>query len=528
MAAMATRSSSQRPPSSTKRPAEQTKLIIRPMRKRDVKGIQELQRKCFPGLEPWSGEQIRAQIARFAEGQIVIESDRRIIATSSALIVSELDFKDWHSYEAVSGSGYITNHNPEGDTLYGIDIAVDPEHRGLRLARRLYDARKDVAKRLNLRAMLIAGRLPGYHKYVERMSADEYVRRVVRKQLKDPVLTAQLANGFAIRQVLPNYLPSDKESVGHAVFMEWLNPDRLPGERAPVRQVRVASVQYQLRHVESFEEFAQQCEFFVDAAGDQRMDFLLFPERLTNQLQSLVKASRPGLTARRLSEFTQRYEELFTHLAIKYNVNIIAGSHLAVEESNLYNIAYLFRRDGTLGRQYKLHITPSESNWWGVCPGRTLEVFDTDRGKIAILICYDVEFPELARIAAAQGAGILFVPMAADTQSGYVRVRSCAQARCIENHVYAVVSGAVGNLPFVQGADIHYGQACILTPSDLHFAREGVAEIATPNVETMLVYEFDMELLRTTRRSGTVRPWLDRRTDLYQIVWNEDGIERKI
>ena len=94
-------------------------------------------------------------------------------------------------------------------------------------------------------------------------------------------------------------------------------------------------------------------------------------------------------------------------------------------------------------------------------------MFDTDRGKIAILIGDDVEFPEVARIAAGKGANLLFVPFNTDIRSGYMRVRSCAQARCIENGIYAVLAGPIGNLPFVQGADIHYGEACILTPCDV-------------------------------------------------------------
>jgi predicted amidohydrolase len=157
-----------------------------------------------------------------------------------------------------------------------------------------------------------------------------------------------------------------------------------------------------------------------------------------------------------------------------------------------------------------------------------VRVFDTDRGKIAILICDDIEFPETARVAVGKGAMILFVPFNTDIRSGYMRVRSCAQARCIENGVYAVLAGPVGNLPFVQGADIHYGEACILTPCDVNFARDGVAEEATPNVETMVVHELDMEVLRRNRIVGSVRTWLDRRGDLYAVRYTEGGKPREV
>ncbi len=497
------------------------RLVVRPLRASDYDAVAELQRRCFPGIDPWTREQFETQVKTFADGQICVELDGKLIATSSSLIVHEADYSGVHRFQDVCDEG-LTQHAPDGDTLYGIDIAVDPRHRGMRLARRIYEARKDLVRRLNLRAILIAGRIPGYHKHAAQMSAEEYVRRVVHKELKDAVLTAQTSNGFAIRHVLKGYLPVDQESCGYAVFMEWLNDRRLPDETPiAVPSVRVAAVQYQMRAIRSFDDFAQQCEFFVDAAAEYRTDFLLFPELLTNQLQSLVSESRPGLTARRLSEFTPAYVALFTRLSMKYNINLVAGSHLCVEDGTLFNIAYLFRRDGSTDKQYKLHIPPAERHWWGVSPGNELRVFDTDRGKIAVLIGYDVEFPEIARVATASGASLFFVPFNTDLRSAYMRVRACAQARCIENHVYAVLAGSVGNLPLLRGADIHYGQSCILTPCDVPFARDGVADEATANVETMVVQELDFEVLRKSRRSGSFRPWHDRRPELYAVRYRD-------
>ncbi len=501
------------------------RLVVRPLRKADLKAVVEIQRKSFPMIEAWTKDQFESQLAIFPEGQIGVEIDGQLVATSSALIVDEEDFGAYHTFDEVSDKGYIRNHDPEGDTLYGIDIAVDPKHRGSHLTRRIYEARKDLARRRNLRAILIAGRIPGYAKQADKMSAEEYVRRVVKKDLKDkdPVLTAQLSQGFSIRAVLKNYLPSDTESGGYAVFMEWLNPEHHPAGTVAVRNIRVAAVQYQMRPIASFDEFAQQCEFFIDTASEYRADFLLFPEMLTNQLQILVQMKESSATARRLDEFTPRYNELFSRMAMKYDVNIIGGSHLTVENDKLFNVASLFRRDGTVERQYKLHITPAESRWWGVSAGDEVRVFDTDRGRIAILIGDDVSFPELARIAAGKGALTLFVPFNTDIRSGYMRIRSCAAARCIENGMYAVLAGPIGNLPFVQGADIHYGEACILTPCDVPFARDGVAEEATPNVETMVLNELDIEALRRNRLTGSVRTWMDRRQDLYAVRYTENG-----
>jgi predicted amidohydrolase len=504
------------------------RIVLRQLRKSDLKAIVDLQTRSFP-IEPWTREQLESQLSIFPEGQLGVEIDGKLVATSSSLIVDEEDFGAYHTFLEVSDNGFIRNHDPEGDTLYGIDIAVDPTHRGERLSRRIYEARKELAQRNNLRAILIAGRIPGYGKVADKMTAEEYVRKVVQKQIKDPTLTSQLAQGFAIRFVLKDYLPSDTESAGYAVFMEWLNPEHHPGDApAPTRSIRVAAVQYQMRPITSFEEFAQQCEFFIDTASEYRMDFLLFPEMVTNQLQVLVPAAESSLTARRLDEFTPRYTDFFTRMAMKYNLNIVGGSHLTVEHDRLYNISFLFRRDGSVEKQYKLHISPSEAKWWGVSAGDEVRVFDTDRGKIAILIGDDVVFPESARIACSKGANLLFVPFNTDIRSGYMRVRSCAQARCIENGMYAVLAGPIGNLPFVQGADIHYGEACILTPCDVPFSRDGVAEEATPNVETMVVQELDIEVLRRSRLVGAVRTWLDRRTDLYAVRFTEGGEVREV
>lgn len=503
------------------------RLLLRQLTVDDYDAVVAMQRRCYPGMATWSREHWESQISIFPEGQMGIELQGELVANSGALIVDLVELGVPHTYKEATDGGFIRNHDPEGDTLYGFEISVCPECRGLRLARRLYDARKALARAMNLRRIVIGGRMPRYHRFAAKMSAEAYVEKVLAKEIRDPVIRAQLSNGFVIRAVLDDYLPVDRESHGHALLMEWHNPGYTPrsGPRPGTGRVRVASVQYKMRPVESFDEFARSCEFFIDTAGEYHCDFVLFPELLTEQLLGLVDASRPGQAARAIHEFTEPYIEFFRSAAIKYNVNIIGGSHFVVEGGDLYNVAFLFRRDGSVERQYKLHITPAEERWWGTSAGDRIEVFDTDRGKIAVLICYDVEFPEVARIAVSKGARILFVPYNTDIRPGHVRVRYCAHARCIENHVYVVLSGACGNLPSVEGADIHYAQSAILTPSDIPFSRDGVGAEATPNVETMLVHDLDLDMLRRTRRTGTVRPWFDRRTDLYGVRYRQGGGE---
>ncbi len=504
-------------------------VTLRPWEESDYDAICTLQLACFPDMKPWTRAQFDSMRTVFPDGQICLLVDGEIVASASSLIIDLDEYGEWHAWTDVSDNGYIRNHDPEGDTLYGIEMMVSPACRGRRFSRRLYDERKRLVRDRNLRRIAIGGRIPGYAEHQEAMTADAYVEKVKNHELTDRVLTSQLSNGFVLKALHRDYLPSDEDSSGYATSLEWLNEDYAPPDRRHQRRlietVRVASVQFQLRPVTSFDDFARQVEFFVDVAADVRCDFVLFPELITLELLSTLDDVSPGEGARQLSKYTDSVTELFGNLALAYNTNIIGGSHFVHEHGRLTNVSFLFRRDGTIAQQEKIHPTPNERRWWGVQGGEGLTVFDTDRGKIAILICYDAEFPELARIAAYQGAMLFFVPYNTQDRMGHIRVRTCAQARAIENDVYVVTAGCVGNLPLVDNADIHYAQSAILTPSDVGFARDGVAAQAQANVETVLVHDVDLQMLRRHRRTGAVRPYTDRRTDLYGIV-DKDGGER--
>src|SRR5690606_17725071 len=151
--------------------------------------------------------------------------------------------------------------------------------------------------------------------------------RVIAKAEFDPVLTAQVANGFALQGLIANYLPSDKHSCGYATFLEWRNLDYQAGAKRRfhhlVEAIRITVVQYEMRAIRSFEEFAQQCDFFLDVASEYKSDFILFPELFTTALRACVEPARPGLAARRLADFTTDYLEFFSERAIKFNVNVI-------------------------------------------------------------------------------------------------------------------------------------------------------------------------------------------------------------
>ncbi len=501
------------------------KLIVRELTVEDYSGIAELELLCFPNMTGWSKDQIESHIKIFPEGQICIEYDGKVVASSSSLIIDFEIYGEKHSWDEITANGYITNHDSEGDTLYGIEIMVHPNFRGMRLAGRLYDARKELARELNLKRIIIGGRIPKYQEYSNELTPREYVDKVLSKGLYDPVLTAQTSNGFTLKRILRKYLDRDRQSVGYATLLEWNNLDYQEEEShydySSSRPVRICSVQYQMRKINNFEEFSTQCEYFVDVSASYKSDFILFPEIITTQLLSFMKYDHPGAQAREVAKYTTQYLNLFQKLAIQYNINIIGGSHFVEEEDALYNVAFLFRRDGSIEKQYKIHITPNERHWWGVQGGESIDVFDTDRGKISIQICYDIEFPELSRIAVDKGAQIIFVPFCTDERHGYLRVRYCSQARSIENQIYVAIAGNVGNLPNVENMDIQYAQSAIFTPSDFAFSRDGIGAEANPNIETVVIHDVDLEQLKKHRQSGTTLNWRDRRKDLYEVKYKK-------
>lgn len=284
-------------------------------------------------------------------------------------------------------------------------------------------------------------------------------------------------------------------------------------------KARLAVSQWQMSAVHDFADFAEQCAHAVGTAAEYGADFLLFPEYFTTQLLSCIADKDALRSANELADLTPQYVELFSHLAEKHRINVVAGSTLVRECGALFNAAFFFDRQGNHRKQYKIHITPNERSTWNVHGGSDVEVFESDRGKVAILVCYDIEFPELARIAAHLGAQIIFVPFNTDQRAGYMRVRYCAQARCVENHVYVAISGCSGLLTNATNASLHYAQSAIFTPCDYAFPRDGIQAEAEPNCSTILIEDLDLSLLKTHRETGSVRNWNDRRTDCYRLTY---------
>ena len=494
---------------------------IRQATRDDIPQLLTLNRAAYPVLANdnvvWGETHLRSHLRIFPQGQIVAEVNGKILGAVASLLVDlGPDSLRHHTWAGITDSGYFTNHNPNADTLYGADVYVHPDSRGLGIGAALYEARRQLCRRLNKRRILAGGRLWNYSEHADKMSPQEYAYRVAAGELRDLVLSFQLREGFVLRGVMANYL-NDPKSHNHASLIEWINPDYQPLATGS-RKVRVACVQYQMRKLKSFEDFAKQITYFADVAADYDSDFVLLPELVTVQLLSQTKTVSPHEGMRRLAEYTEKYVELVSSLAKQFDLTVIAGSHPVKNKRNLLNVSFICLPSGQVVSQPKLHITPNERKWWRMHGGDTLQVIDTPMCKIGVLVCYDIEFPETAQYLAEQGAEIIFVPFCTDNRQGYLRVRYCAQARAIENQVYVALAGNVGNLPDVSNMDIQYGQACVLTPSDFAFARDGIQAEADSNEETVLICDLDLDDLHQSRSGGTVTPRLDRRSDLFKIT----------
>ncbi len=501
---------------------EDLHLNIRNLEYADYPQVKKLMDSVYDDIGgAWPEHTISKLVDDFQEGQVVLVDHDLIVGLALAVKVDYGVFSNPHTYDDLIGKRLTMKHNQDGDALYGLDMLIHPDYRGYRLGRRMYDARKELCRQHNLRAILAGGRIPNYHKHSQDMTAEAYLAAVKKREIYDPILTFQLSNDFQVKRLLRQYLPEDEKSQGYATLLEWSNilyelSDTVIESRKSI--VRVGAVQWQMRQVTSLDDVLLQVEYFIDALSHYQSDFAIFPEFFNAALMGLCEdQTHQTETIRFLASFTDKFCTNVSQLAVSYNINVILGSMPLLKDGELYNVSHLCRRDGTVETQYKLHITPHERKDWVMKGGDTIRVFDTDAGRVGILICYDIEFPELSRILAQQDLDIIFVPFWTDTKNGYLRVRNCAQARAIENECYVVICGSCGNLPQVESLDVQYAQSAVFSPSDFSFPHDAIMAESTPNTEMIIFSDLDLDRLKIVRSEGSVNNLKDRRTDLYDV-----------
>jgi predicted amidohydrolase/GNAT superfamily N-acetyltransferase len=499
------------------------RVVVRPLRASDDADVRKLLAQAHPGMGgAWLGGELAALREAFPEGQLGVEDRGKVVAASLAVMADAAALVGGRSLEEAADGRSFPRHVPEGDCLWGLGLVVHPDYRGRGLGRRLCGAAQELCERRNLQGILAAVPMPGRAAGASGPTPRQYIEGVRNGEIGDPALAFLLARDFHPKRVVGRPTPEGDSPGGAAVLIEWSNLScEAPKQaiRGRKTSVRLGVVQWQMRPLPSVDDFLERAEFFVRTAAGYGSDLVVFPELFNAPLLARFPQDDPPAAMRALAAHTEPIRQELQRMAVAHGVNVVAGSLPEHDGARLGNVSYLCRRDGSWEGQHKLHVTPDEARWWGMQGGQSLRAFDTDVGRVGILVCYDVEFPELGRVLADQGMELLLVPYWTDTRNAYLRVRRCAQARAVENECYVALSGSTGTVAGVANVDVQYSQAAVFTPSDLAFPPDAVAAQATPNVETLLVADVDLELLTQLREQGSVRTLRDRRRDLYRVVW---------
>lgn len=303
-------------------------------------------------------------------------------------------------------------------------------------------------------------------------------------------------------------------------------------EQAPARDraattradtVRTGIVQWEMRHYADPQALLARAGWLVDTLADAGAQLVLLPEFFSIPLLAHSKAPEPVAAMTELAAVTPLLVDALAARAQARGIWLVAGSLPSLDRgaagNRLLNTAYVLAPDGSRHAQHKLHVTPGEHAQWGITGGDALLTVATPFGTLGVLICYDVEFPEAARVLAQRGVDILCVPSWTDTRAGYLRVRHCAAARAIENECYVLLAGSCGVLAGIAGVDSQYTRSAVLTPADLAFPDGAVLVEADTHREQYLLADLDLGKLAALRMQGTVRNSRDRRHDLFSVSW---------
>lgn len=281
--------------------------------------------------------------------------------------------------------------------------------------------------------------------------------------------------------------------------------------------IRLAACQYAIELHETWEAYAGHLQRLCAAAVAEGAQLLLLPEyaglvlsgQLPTEQRGDLRASIAGI-----QPLVERWLALSEGIARQWGVYLQPGSLPVLDSDGQYrNRAWLFGPQGMMGYQDKLMMTRFEREQWNIAAGQGLQVFDTPWGRLGILICYDNEFPILARRLAEQGADLILAPSCTDTEAGFHRVRIGAQARALENQIAVLQSPTVGLAPWSPALDENIGRAGLFVPPDFGMPSDGViaqSEQLNPASSQWLVCEVDLEAVRRVRREGQVftrRDW---------------------
>lgn len=277
--------------------------------------------------------------------------------------------------------------------------------------------------------------------------------------------------------------------------------------------VTVATAQYPIEAFSDFADFQAKAARWVHDAARRGAELLVFPEYGAMELTSLLPEAEQGDLAAQLhglQPWRDAFVEIWRGLAREHGVTLLAPSlPWRLDDGRFVNRAWLCGPDGDPGHQDKQVMTRFENDEWGVEAGHGLRVFDTPAGRLGVLICYDSEFPLLARALVDAGAELLLVPSCTDTEAGFQRVRLSAQARAIEQQVAIVHSPTVGEALWSPAVDINIGRAGVYTPCDHGFPPDGVLTQARDATPGWQLARLDLAAIRALRDHGQVNNHAD-------------------
>ncbi|MDD5033673.1 MAG: carbon-nitrogen hydrolase family protein [Methylococcaceae bacterium] len=275
----------------------------------------------------------------------------------------------------------------------------------------------------------------------------------------------------------------------------------------------LATAQYDIGFLKSWPEYQAKIGRWVAEAAEAEAKILLFPEYFSMELASLFPEPVYQSLSRQLDALQTLHDDfiaLYSALAGKHGVHILAGSYPVRQADGGYrNRSYLFRPDGSFDFQDKLQMTRFENEQWLITAGEEIKVLDTEFGKIGVNICYDSEFPMIARKQVEAGADLILVPSCTDTRAGYHRVRIGCQARALENQCYVVQSPTVGMAAWSEAVDVNVGAAAVYTPVDYGYPDDGVLAIGELNQTQWVYADIDLSTIATVRNSGQVFNYRD-------------------
>ena len=252
-----------------------TQIELEYLKLEDYQALKEVMISAYHNVPElhWEESQIESLLEKFPEGQVVIKANGKLAGCALSIIVDYDQFEGGHTYQEVTGGYTFSTHDEEGDMLYGVDVFIKPEFRGLRIGRRLYDYRKELCEKRNLKGIAFGGRIPNYHKYADRISPKEYIEKVRLKEIEDPVLNFQISNDFHPHRILRNYMEGDAASGDYAVLLEWDNIYyEKPARKAKTQKkvVRLGLIQWQMRPYRDLGDLLEQSEYFIDSVSGYR------------------------------------------------------------------------------------------------------------------------------------------------------------------------------------------------------------------------------------------------------------------